>query len=338
MDLNAILCHPIHKSLHAPHDADETDEILTPARRKQFFTMAHGRKVSAVSDHYTLPVDEEEINRMSIEHRMLRFVYGGKNYVGPVNDVLAPSRRRQRRVLDCGTGSGLWASEMADEFPHAQIIGVDVAPIQPEEVPVNCSYEIYDMTKGRRLLPYDAGYFDLVHMRSIYTGITDYPALLREASRTLRPGGLLILAEIDSTPMTEAKIPIPSGQEGRAPGWCAFWEAYRQCLDRRGVDSNLPTRLRSMLQQIGGFQQITAQEALIPVGFWPRDPILLTIGQLAWMNYDILLMSLRPLLLEHSGLPLEQVDKLITDAQSDLYYPEVRPNINLHIVFALKQL
>jgi len=66
------------------------------------------------------------------------------------------------------------------------------------------------------------------------------------------------------------------------------------------------------------------------------DPILLTIGQLAWMNYDILLMSLRPLLLEHSNLPLEQVDKLIADAQADLYYPEVRPNICLHIVFALK--
>jgi ubiquinone/menaquinone biosynthesis C-methylase UbiE len=89
---------------------------------------------------------------MSTEHRMLRFVYGGKNYVGPVNEILAPTRRRQRRILDCGTGSGLWlvlfqnimtderqtlppnvrACEMADEFPHAQVIGVDVAPIQPE--------------------------------------------------------------------------------------------------------------------------------------------------------------------------------------------------------------
>jgi hypothetical protein len=66
------------------------------------------------------------------------------------------------------------------------------------------------------------------------------------------------------------------------------------------------------------------------------DPILLTIGQLAWMNYDTLLMSLRPLLLEHSGLRLEHVDKLIADAQADLYYPEIRPNVSLHIVYALK--
>lgn len=46
---------------------------------------------------------------MSTEHRMLRFVYGGRNYVGPVDDILAPTRRRQRRILDCGTGSGLWS-------------------------------------------------------------------------------------------------------------------------------------------------------------------------------------------------------------------------------------
>lgn len=45
---------------------------------------------------------------MDTEHRLLRFVYGGKNYVGPVTDVLAPTRRRHRRILDCGTGSGLW--------------------------------------------------------------------------------------------------------------------------------------------------------------------------------------------------------------------------------------
>lgn len=89
---------------------------------------------------------------MGIEHRLLRFVYGGGNYVGPVNDVLARTHSRQRRILDCGTGTGVWyvdiyfglpfihaflflhsrACEMADEFPHAQTIGVDVAPIQPE--------------------------------------------------------------------------------------------------------------------------------------------------------------------------------------------------------------
>lgn len=66
------------------------------------------------------------------------------------------------------------------------------------------------------------------------------------------------------------------------------------------------------------------------------DPVLLTIGQLAWMDYDMLLMSLRPLLLQNSGLPPDHVDRLISDAQADLYYPQIRPSVCLHIVFAFK--
>lgn len=35
-------------------------------------------------------------------------------------------------VLDLGTGKGYWAIEMADEFSRADVIGIDMAPIQPE--------------------------------------------------------------------------------------------------------------------------------------------------------------------------------------------------------------
>ncbi|GJJ12113.1 hypothetical protein Clacol_006354 [Clathrus columnatus] len=312
----------------AEEDEDE-DNILTPERRKQFFKMAHGRRVSSTAKQYPLPLDKDEIKRMDIEHRLLRFVYGGGNYVGPVNDVLAPTHCRQRRILDCGTGTGVWACEMADEFPHVQVIGVDVAPIQPD-------FEIYDITEGRRLLPYESGYFDLVHMRSIHTGVSNYAALLREARRVLRPGGLLILAEIDNTPRTDSKQPIPSGSEGGAPGWHAFWTEYRRCAIHRGIDVSVPNRLRPLIQQTRGFERIVAQEALLPIGFWHRDPLLLTIGQLAWMDYDILLTSLRPLLLENSSLMPESVDELISAAQTDLYYPEIHPNVCLHIVYAIK--
>ena len=54
------------------------------------------------------------------------------------------------------------------------------------------------------------------------------------------------------------------------------------------------------------------------------------------MNYDSMLMSLRPLLLEHSSSSRERVDQILADAQADLYYPEVRPNVCLHIVHAVK--
>lgn len=45
-----------------------------------------------------------------------------------------------------------------------------------------------------------------------------------------------------------------------------------------------------------------------------KDPTLLTVGQLAWMNWDMLLVAVRPLLLS-SGLSEAEVNVLIEDAQ-----------------------
>lgn len=39
---------------------------------------------------------------------MMKFILGGKNYVGPVPEALTKVHGVQRRVLDCGTGNGTW--------------------------------------------------------------------------------------------------------------------------------------------------------------------------------------------------------------------------------------
>lgn len=81
---------------------------------------------------------------------MLQFIFEGKNYVGPFQEVMSGIKRRRPRILDLGTGGGLWfascyvsrvimnlcldpcrACQIADEFPHADVVGVDIAPIQP---------------------------------------------------------------------------------------------------------------------------------------------------------------------------------------------------------------
>ena len=49
--------------------------------------------------------------RFELFHRMIRFVFGNKIYVGPVEKVLSPDRDtggERLRVLDMGTGGGLW--------------------------------------------------------------------------------------------------------------------------------------------------------------------------------------------------------------------------------------
>lgn len=43
-----------------------------------------------------------------------------------------------------GTGTGIWAIDMADTYPAAQVIGTDLSPVQPIFVPPNCRFEVDD--------------------------------------------------------------------------------------------------------------------------------------------------------------------------------------------------
>ena len=44
---------------------------------------------------------------------------------------LAPIGEKPGRILDVGTGTGIWAIEMGDEHPDSDILGTDLSPTQP---------------------------------------------------------------------------------------------------------------------------------------------------------------------------------------------------------------
>ncbi|KAG8877762.1 hypothetical protein FRB97_003134 [Tulasnella sp. 331] len=324
-------------------------------RADAFFRTVCGRELNTMNTAYVLPADDAEIKRLEQEHRLLKFVLNS-NYVGNIGEVLASSKASDKRIIDCGTGSGLWCIEVAEEFPKAVVIGVDLAPIQPREVPPNCSFELFDLD-GQQL-PYPDCYFDVIHVRSVYTGIRNYPLFLRECARVLRKNGLIILAEADTTPLTDNKR-VMSAES--APGWTALWNEYRRGLLLNGFDVTIPTRLRALLQEIPCFKDnIVAQEALVPIGFWPKedyvidrfpallhpqnppyihdvvDQTLLTIGQLSWMNQDSLLPALIPHLVTVNGLSEAQAQKLVELAQKDLYFPQIRPFVCWHFAYSRK--
>ncbi|KAF9053768.1 S-adenosyl-L-methionine-dependent methyltransferase [Hymenopellis radicata] len=282
-----------------------------------FFRQVHGRQLNTLNTTYMLPADEDEVKRSELHHRMLKFVLDGRNYVGP---------NRAFKVLDLGTGGGLWAVEMADEFPRAEVIGVDLAPIQPR-------FELYNLEQDRVNIPYSDEYFDLVHARSMFTGIRDYSQLIREISRVLRPGGLVILIESELTPLY-------TPADGVAPHidvstWYALWQVYTTCLQRHGVDPTVPARLHDIVVSTGRFENVVKRNGNIPVGFWPEESVSLTVGQLQWMDYELFLPALRPLFLT-CELP-DRVDKLITEAQQVLYNPEARLMTRINIVHASKR-
>ncbi|KAI9509636.1 S-adenosyl-L-methionine-dependent methyltransferase [Russula earlei] len=308
---------------------------LTPNDHDRYFRVVNGRRCNTLNPWYVMPADEDELRRFELFHRMIRFVFDDKNYVGPVETVLSPDRDtggERLRVLDMGTGGGLWAVDMADEFPHVDVTGVDLAPLQPRNVPSNCTFELCDL--DCHCLPYPSNSYDVVHARNMHSGIHDYPQFLSELTRILRPGGVLILIEFDLRPVVDGRFTLADAKSG-IPGWCAVAEEVQRALRMRGVDTTVPERMGELVHGMGRYDHVFQQHADIPVGFWPKDPTLLTVGQLAWMESDLLILAMRPLLLA-SGLDEKEVKMLTEAAQRDLYYPLVHIETRLHVVHAIK--
>jgi cyclopropane fatty-acyl-phospholipid synthase-like methyltransferase len=76
----------------------------------------------------------------------------------------------RQKVLDLGTGTGIWAIDFADQYPSAMVIGTDLSPIQPTWVPPNLKFEIEDFIDEWTFKPDE---FDYIHMRSICRCVAD---------------------------------------------------------------------------------------------------------------------------------------------------------------------
>ena len=88
---------------------------------------------------------------------------------GDLHIVALPAKLN--RVLDLGTGTGIWAIDFADMHPEASIVGVDLSPIQPKWVPPNCTFEVDDLERPWLFKEP----FDFIRSANIAQGIRDWP-------------------------------------------------------------------------------------------------------------------------------------------------------------------
>ncbi|KAK2762029.1 methyltransferase domain-containing protein [Colletotrichum kahawae] len=232
---------------------------------RRYHKFRHGR--------YPIPNDETEQDREDMLHAMVLEVTDGRLFFAPIADNPA-------KIIDLGTGTGIWAIEsqylfrikasfgvVGDIYPSAEVTGLDLSPIQPVWVPPNVRFLVDDVEdswlNGRD--------FDFVHLRNMVPVLKSPVGLLKNAYEHMKPGAWVELQDVDGQVHCD---------DGTMP---ADWPLVRftnhlvEAFAKFGTNSHAAVFGRQYLEQ-AGFVNIQHHTVKLPYGTWPRDKTMRLVG------------------------------------------------------------
>jgi ubiquinone/menaquinone biosynthesis C-methylase UbiE len=177
------------------------------------------------------------------------------------------------RVLDVGCGSGDVAILVAHLVgAEGEVVGIDREPrmvaaarerarsldlarlsfIEGDFRELGSEHGLFDAAVGRLVLMYQADPVDAV----------------RRLARSVRPGGLIVFQEYDSTVPPTSLVPFPLEEQVRR--W--IWET----LERSGADVHMGFKLYSVLMEAGLSAPEVRAEAIVrtPTTRYPTVPLI----------------------------------------------------------------
>lgn len=164
------------------------------------------------------------------------------------------------KVLDLGCGTGdvsLLAAELVG--PQGAVTGVDrdaaALEVARSRVRETGAANLTLLQGELDALPEDLGLFDVLVARRVLMYLADPAAVLAQAAALLRPGGLGVFQEHDSTmvPVSPEEFPL----HRRAQGW------IRETIRREGVDPHMGFNLYATLTRAGLAVEQVRAEAIV---------------------------------------------------------------------------
>ncbi|KAL9111622.1 MAG: hypothetical protein Q9227_003895 [Pyrenula ochraceoflavens] len=272
----------------------------------------NGRRYHAFREgRYVFPNDDAEQDREDMKHTMVVNALGGKLHLAPIP--------QGARVIDLGT--------VGDTYPDATVLGVDFSPIQPPWVPPNVTFRVDDVESAWGEPP---DYFDYIHARHMAPAFKDWKSVLKESFEHLKPGGWIEFQELECFPhcqdssMTDEYIPKQ------------YLSNVEKGLARLGVELNASRTVAEKLRE-AGFVNVTERIFNIPVGIWPRNKVLKTLG--LYMR-EVVMSSLQGIALGglHRGLgwSVQEVEAYLIGVRQGLMDHRVHSFFPYYVVYGQK--
>ncbi|KAF5668172.1 hypothetical protein FHETE_5438 [Fusarium heterosporum] len=241
----------------------DTDSLMSTSRRSSLtsinssifeHTYHNGRRYHRYRHgRYPLPNDETEQSREDMLHAMMLEVTGGRYFYAPIGD-------NPQRIADLGTGTGIWAMDMGEKYPSAEVLGLDLSPIQPTWVPPNVKFLVDDI-EDEWLNGDD---FDFIHLRNMIPILKSPALLLKQAYANMRPGAWVELQDLDSQ--------VHSDDDSIPQDWPLkrFTEILFQAFALYGTNAQAAVYGGQYLAE-AGFVNIKHNFVKLPYGTWPKD-------------------------------------------------------------------
>ncbi|KAI1024538.1 hypothetical protein LB503_007476 [Fusarium chuoi] len=254
---------------------------------------------------YWAPTDDDYQEGQDILHHYTLLLLDDKLHLAPID-------KNPQKILDIGTGTGIWAIDMTDEYPSAEVVGTDISAVQPA-------------------FPDE---FDFIHIRYLYGAIDDWKKLYRQAFAHVRPGGWVESLEVDiETHSENPKIEKDGGHIFKK--WCKlFFECGRQT--GRTWEIARDGRQEEYMRE-AGFTDLFSKSWKLPVGGWPQDKKLKQIGLYngAFIDHSIDAFAIFPIG-EILGWSEEEVTVLVSQMRKALKEPRALPYFNVRMVYGRK--
>ncbi len=217
-----------------------------------------------------------------------------------------------RDVLDLACGSGRWAMEVAFRNPEVNVTAVDINESLISYVKTharvrtlnNLEFHVENILQP---LQFPDASFDLVNARCLFSSLSpqDWPPLIQECKRILRPGGVLRLTEMERS-------------NTNSPSLEKFWDLYTKALYVSGRSLSHTGRFIGLTPHLGallhnaGFQQIANRAHTPDASSWTPDAE-------TWRQHtDSTWSLLIPFLVKSGVTTEEEINQLRTQASIEM--------------------